>query len=196
MIGTLVTSLAAVAFFFLVLAGVKVGFGVAALPSRLRLALKGLAGIAFPLVVYGVVRLLDRAESLRPLDDFFDAHRRVGLLVTGTCAGVGFSLFMGGIVHLALASGRSETFTVGELVSAVRSGRWLRSSRWRRRVVIVTGVALFTAGLFGLGVVTGPPGVKLLLAAALLFALVRLSWGAASGPPPNGATPASQLRSG
>lgn len=39
-------------------------------------------------------------------------------------------------------------------------------------VVIVTGVALLTFGLFGSAVVAGPPGVKLLVVAALLYGAV------------------------
>jgi hypothetical protein len=173
MTGTVVTSLAAVAFFLLLLAGAKVGFGASAVPPRLRTALAGLAGVAFPLIVYVSVRLLDGAESLRPLDSSFEAHRRIGLTVTVASAGLGFTLFMGGILHLLFTSARSETFTVGELMAALRTGRWLRSGRWRRRVVIVAGVGLLTFGLFGLGVVAGPPGVKLLLIAALLYAAAR-----------------------
>lgn len=171
MTGTVVASLAAIALFLLLLTGTRAVLRLPALSPRARAALAGLTGLAFPWVVYLAVRLLDDAKALDPLEAFFETHRRTGLLVTVPATVLGFSLFMGGILHLLFTSGPSESFTVAELARALRTGAWLRSRRWRRRVVIVTGVALFTFGLFGLGVVLAPAGGKLLLIAALLYAV-------------------------
>lgn len=168
MIGTVVASLAAVAFFLLLMAGARAGFGVSSLPPRARAVLAGATGLAFPLVVYVTVRLLDAAETLQPLAAFFEEHRAAGLRITVPATVLGFALFMGGILHLLLTSGPSETFTLGQLKRAVRDGGWLRRPLWRRRGVIVAGVALLTFGLFGIFVVVGPPGVKLFVIAGLL----------------------------
>lgn len=180
MTSTLVASLAAVAFFLLLMAGAQVGFGISALPPAGRRALAGVVGVAFPLMAYVAVRVMDGAASLRPLETFFETHRRLGLLVTLPAAALGFALFMGGILHLLLTSGESETFTLGELKRALRTGAWLRTRRWRRRVVIVAGVGLFAFGLFGFGIVLGSVGVKLLLTAGLLAVAARTIQAAAS----------------
>lgn len=173
---TVLASLAALGFFFLVIEGARRGFGLSVLPPRARAVAGGVLGTLVPLGIYVVVRLLDEVEALRPLAAFFDRHRETGLLVTLPAAVLGFALFMGGVLHLVLTSrGPSEAFTLAELKAALRTGRWLRSATWRRRVVVVLGVALFALGLFGLFIVVGPVGVKLLLAAVLLYAAGALA---------------------
>lgn len=180
MTDTLLASLAALGFFFLLIEGARRGFGLSALPPRARAVAGGVAGTVLPLGIYVLIRLLDDVEALRPLAVFFDRHRQTGLLLTLPAAAVGFALFMGGILHLLLtSSGPSETFTLGELGGALRTGRWRRSQAWRRRIVILLGVALFAYGLFGLFVVVGPVGVKLLLAAVLLYAAGAMAGGLA-----------------
>ncbi len=169
MTGTVVATLAAIAFFLLLIAGAVRGFGRAALPPRARAAVAGVIGVVSPLIVYLAVRVVDEAEALRPLAAFFDRHRSAGLRLTLSATVVGFALFMGGILHLLLVSGQSESFTLRQMAHALRSGRWLRSSVWRRRMVITAGVALLTFGLFGLFVVVGPPGVKLFLVSCFLY---------------------------
>lgn len=176
---TLLASLAAIAFFLLLMQGLRVGFGLSALGPRAQAAAAAVAGTIFPLVVYLAVRLLDPIEALRPLAAFFETHRKVGLLVTGSAAALGFVLFMGGILHLVLTSTGSEAFSLAELKDAIRRGAWRRSRRWRRRIVVVVGVVLFTFGLFGLFVVVGPVGVKLLLIAVFLQVTGALLGGAA-----------------
>lgn len=175
---TLVASLAAIAFFILLLEAAGVGFGlrgvVGRLPEGLRPIVAGATGLLFPLIAYVTVRLLDDAAVLQPLGAFFTEHRRIGLQVAGTAAAVGFVLFMGAILHLILtASGPSEVFTLAGLKQALRRGTWWRSPRWRRRLVVLVGVGLLTFGLFGLAAVLGPPGVKLVVMAALVYATVR-----------------------
>lgn len=172
---TLLASLAALAFFLLLIQGLRAGFGLSALPPRSRAVLAAGVGTLVPLVVYAAVRVIDGVEALRPLAAFFDANRRLGLLVTVPAAALGFTLFMGGILHLLLTSPRSEAFTLADLARALRSGAWLRSRRWRRRVVVTAGVALFAFGLFGLFVVVGPVGVKLLLIAVFLYGAIAFT---------------------
>jgi len=178
MTDTLVASVAAVAFFLLLSQGLRVGSGLSALPPRLRPVLAAGVGTLVPLVVYAAVRVIDGVEALRPLAAFFDAHRRLGLLLTVPAAAVGFTLFMGGILHLLLTSSPSEAFRLAELAEAIRSGAWLRSRRWRRRVVVTAGVALFTLGLFGLFLVVAPVGVKLLVIAVFVYGAIAFTVGA------------------
>lgn len=179
MTGALLASLAAIVFFGLLLFGGRAGFGVARLPEGLRPIVAGAIGVVFPLIALVVVRLLDDAAVFRPLTAFFTEHRAIGLQVTVTAAAVGFVLFMGGIVHLLLTPGPPEEFTLIELRRALRGRAWWRSSRWVRRLVILAGVALLTFGLFGFGLVMGPPGVKLIVVTALLFAGVQIARGLA-----------------
>lgn len=133
MTGTVLASLAGVAFFFAWMAAARVGFGAAALPPRARAVLAGGVGLVFPLIAYVAVRFLDEAPILQPLAAYSQAHSGPALLVTLSAAGLGFALFMGGILHLLFTSGPSESFTLRELAAALRGGRWLRSRRWRRR---------------------------------------------------------------
>jgi hypothetical protein len=170
MTGTVVAGLAAVAFFLVLMMGARAALDVQALPPRARAALAWAVGVAFPWIVYIAVRVMDQAEPLRPLAAFFEEHRRTGLLATVPAGVFGFVLFMGGILHLLLTSGRSESFTLRQMWDALRSGRWLSSRVWRRRIVITAGVLLFTFGLFGFFLVVGPPGVKLFLASCFLYA--------------------------
>jgi len=180
MTDTLLASLATLGAFLLLIEGVRRGFGLSALPRRARAVAGGVLGTLLPLGVYVAVRLLDEVEALRPLVAFFDRHRRTGVLLTLPAAALGFALFMGGILHLVFTSrGPSEAFTLAELKAALRRGTWRRSPAWRRRIVVVLGVALFTLGLFGLFMVMGPVGVKLLLAAVLLYTAGALAAGLA-----------------
>jgi hypothetical protein len=169
MTGTVVASLAAVVFFLFLMVGARAALGVHALPPRARAVLAWTVGVAFPWIVYIAVRVVDDIEVLQPLEVFFETHRRTGLLATLPAAGLGFVLFMGGILHLLLTSGQSETFTLRQMTEALRSGRWLSSRAWRRRIVITVGVCLLTLGLFGSFLVVGPPGVKLFLASCVLY---------------------------
>ena len=177
---TLLASLATLGAFLLLIEGARRGFGLSVLPPRARAVAGGIVGTLLPLGVYAAVRLLEDVESLRPLGAVFDRHRETGLLVTLPAAALGFALFMGGILHLVLTSrGPSEVFTVAELRAALLRGTWRRSAAWRRRIVVVLGVALFALGLFGLFIVVGPVGVKLLLVAVLLYAAGALTGGLA-----------------
>jgi hypothetical protein len=77
------------------------------------------------------------------------------------------------------AAGRSgaESFTLRELKAAWRSGVLWRDAEWRRRGVAVLGALLLVVGGLGVGIVVGPPWVKVLLAGMLLYAFARLAGG-------------------
>jgi hypothetical protein len=77
------------------------------------------------------------------------------------------------------AAGRrgDESFKLGELKAAWRSGAVWRDPQWRRRAITVAGALLLVLGIFGGGVVIGPPWLKVLCAGALCYAFGRLGWG-------------------
>ena len=64
-----------------------------------------------------------------------------------------------------------DRFTFAELKHALRSGLVRRDPVWRRRLVVVIGGLSTSLGLMGVFVVIGPPWVKVLFAAASIFAL-------------------------
>lgn len=67
----------------------------------------------------------------------------------------------------------SDRFTFREAKDAWRRGAWRTNPRWRSNFVVMAGVMLLTIGLFSTFIVIGPNGVKLLCAAALLYAAAR-----------------------
>jgi len=70
--------------------------------------------------------------------------------------------------------GFDDSFSIAE---AKRAGKdWWKDPRWRRNFVVGGGALIMGFGLFGLLSVLGPVGVKVLLGAAMLYALVRLTW--------------------
>ncbi len=71
----------------------------------------------------------------------------------------------------------SDAFTFGELKDAWRRGLVWRDPTWRRRLVIVAGGLSMAFGLLGLFVVIGPPWLKVLVGAVMLYALARITWG-------------------
>jgi hypothetical protein len=60
-------------------------------------------------------------------------------------------------------------------VKQARKG-WWRNPRWRRNFVLMGSGLTMGLGLFALMAVLATVGVKLLTAAAVLYALVRLTW--------------------
>ena len=73
--------------------------------------------------------------------------------------------------------GFSDKFSIHEAKTA--GSRWWSDLRWRRAFVMGTAALTMGFGLFGLLGAVSPLGVKVLIAGALLYALVRLSWAVA-----------------
>lgn len=69
-----------------------------------------------------------------------------------------------------------DAFTLAALKDAWRSGAWLRQPVWRRRTIVTAGGLMTGFGIFALLFVIGPPYVRIIVGAALLYALVRTSW--------------------
>ena len=77
------------------------------------------------------------------------------------------------------ATGRegSDEFTLPAMKQACRSGAWCRETVWRRRFITATGAALLAFGLFGIAFTLGPPPIKAIVGAALLYACTMLVQG-------------------
>ena len=149
----------------------------AAAPSaadRLRSFGRLLAMLA---VVFVFVAIGAAVPALREMEAWFDLHRRPLAAAVGAVAGVGWALFMGATIHGVLTAGRggsfSDTMSFREVKAAFRARAWRTSRRWRRFLVMAAGAALMTVGLFGLGIVFAPAGLKLLCAAAIVYVAVQ-----------------------
>jgi len=132
--------------------------------------------------VLGVIAAGEAIEPLRDLTAHLAAHERRFLIPTASLAVIGFVVFMGAVIDLVLRGGPSgnaggkaagETVRLRDLKAALRTGAWRTSRRWRRILLLAAGAVTMSLGLMGTGIVLAPAGVKLLLAAALLYAALR-----------------------
>jgi len=71
----------------------------------------------------------------------------------------------------------AEQFSLREAKQAWRQRAWRTSPRWRTNFAVMVGVVLLVLGVFGVVIVLGPNGVKLLCAAALAYAAVQVVLG-------------------
>jgi hypothetical protein len=81
-----------------------------------------------------------------------------------------------------------DTFSYRAAREAWRSGAWRSDGTWRRRYLALAGGLATVCGAFGIALVLVPAGIKLLLIAALVYALVRSAWSARSQPVPGEGT--------
>ncbi len=72
-----------------------------------------------------------------------------------------------------------DEFSFSQLKAAFASGAVLRTPLWRRRLCAVCGGMLIFLGVFGVAFVLAPVPVKLIVAAAVAYACVRIAWGMA-----------------
>ena len=74
----------------------------------------------------------------------------------------------------------SRSFSGEASIAAVKEAwrlkSWRYDRRWRIVFVMMLGAALVLFGLFGLWLVIGSAGIKLLMGSLLLYALVRTAW--------------------
>jgi hypothetical protein len=63
-----------------------------------------------------------------------------------------------------------------DIKSAFRSGAWRHDRAWRRFLLMAAGALFWLYGGFGIALLLGPPAVKVIVGAALLYVSVRLSW--------------------
>jgi hypothetical protein len=74
---------------------------------------------------------------------------------------------------LAVGAQGEDSASFAEIKAAWRARAWQVSPRWRRLFAGLLGTAFLATGLFGLFVVIGPPGIKLLCGSVLLYAWIR-----------------------
>jgi len=88
---------------------------------------------------------------------------------------------------LKITAGFHDEASFREVKRAFQKGIWWEKPRWRRFTLMGLGAFLLLYGLFGLFIVISPAGVKLLMAAALVYASLRTAWGFyKAGPPEKG----------
>lgn len=76
----------------------------------------------------------------------------------------------------AAGAGAHDQWTLGQMKQAWRTRAWRGSRLWKRRFIVCLGVLMLMLGLFGLIIVIGSWGVKLLVALVLSYALIRTAW--------------------
>jgi hypothetical protein len=126
--------------------------------------------------------VLGELPVMKDLHRFTERHQTWLVVVVGGAAFIGFVLFMGSVLYRlfgdAGASGRrsgssGERFSIREARDAWRRGAWRTSPRWRSNFLVMAGAFLLAFGLFGIFVVVGPPFIKILCGAAILYAGLR-----------------------
>lgn len=140
---------------------------------RLLIAMGVILLLGFSLFIGGIMKLLlDRGEPLSH-EDVEDVERSVRMAAQPVAWRASSYRLIGS------AAGRQgdESFNLRELKAACRSGAVWREREWRRRTITVVGALLLVIGIFGGGVVVGPPWLKVLLGGALGYAFGRLGWG-------------------
>ncbi len=63
-----------------------------------------------------------------------------------------------------------------QIKHAFRSGEWLRDAGWRRFLLSFAGGMLWVFGALGIAFVLGPPAIKLIAGAALIYEFTQLAW--------------------
>ena len=73
----------------------------------------------------------------------------------------------------AVGAQAEDSAKLSEVKAAWRARAWRVSTRWRRLFAGLIGTAFMATGMFGLFVVIGSPGIKLLCGGVLLYAWIR-----------------------
>ncbi len=130
----------------------------------------GMSVVGFVLFMGGILhRIFGGAGEPMTHGEVEDLARSVHMEARPSAARVSAYRFRG----RSAGSSFAETFTVREAKDAWRQRSWRESPRWRSNFVVMVGVALLAPGLFGIFIVIGPNGIKLLCGAALVYAAVR-----------------------
>lgn len=132
----------------------------------------GMTVVGFVLFMGGILyRIFGGAGEPMTRAEVEDLSRSVHMEARPVAARVSRYRFRG----RSAGSSFSEKFTVREAKDAWSQRAWCESPRWRSNFVVMVGVALFLPGLFGIVIVIGPIGIKLLFGAALVYAAVGIT---------------------
>ncbi|MGH7324637.1 MAG: DUF3592 domain-containing protein [Candidatus Rokuibacteriota bacterium] len=130
----------------------------------------GMTVIGFVLFMGGILsRIFGGAGEPMTHAEVEDLSRSVRLEARPALARVSWYRFRG----RSAGSSFLEQFTLREAKEAWRQRAWRASPRWRSNFVVMIGVLLLAPGLFGIFIVLGPNGIKLLCGGALVYAAVR-----------------------
>jgi len=130
-------------------------------------------------VVFLAIVLGEALTPLKRLDEQMVRHRGVLVGATAGAAALGFVFFMGGVLYRLMMSDTTEFHdeaSFREVKTAWRQRAWRISSRWRGVFVIAGGAMLMGLGLFAFFFVIGPPFIKVLIGAAVVYAAIRMAW--------------------
>jgi hypothetical protein len=164
-------------------------------------------GWAVPLLLIGIAIVCAAVleEPLAPVLAFIDEHQTALVAVCAALMAVGFVAFLGtGLFVLLWPQAPSDpTSSTAPAIDysgtrrqpgrinrdfyvetsfhsvkdALRSGGWWSDPEWRVLFIMMAGALLLFFGLFALFLVIGPLTVKLIVAGAMLYAVIRLGWG-------------------
>lgn len=154
--------------------------------SAILAKLRAIAEALLVVFVAGVVAELIPGKDR--LEIWIRQNETALLVALAAVAVVGLLVFMGSILSLLMDSdgsrgrrGRREVqghdqFSFAELKGAFASGAAFRAPQWRRRLCTAFGAALMAVGVLGVVFVLAPVPIKLIVAAAFAYAVVRTVW--------------------
>ena len=162
------------------LAVIELGYARAALASmvapghRAIAATLTVAALGFAFLMIGGVRLvLSRGEPMSRAEIEED-FRSLKYGPQGRTGPLSLRRSTYRIFGPAEGAKAEQEVSIGAMKEAWRSGEWRRDSRWRTVFLMTAGGLMMTFGGFGIGVVAGPPLVKLLLGGALAYVAYQL----------------------
>jgi hypothetical protein len=137
--------------------------------------------IVWIVAVLIVIAIGPSLEILHQLDAAVAPYTPALQVVLPALVGLGFVMFMGGIIQMILQSGTGNEalgeVSLRELKMALRDGRWRRDARMRKFFVIAAGVFLMITAGVAMGIVFTEPGMKLFFLLPFLYAVFRMSIG-------------------
>jgi len=136
--------------------------------------------LAFAFVVLVLAELANELGPLQELETYFERHQQPwrGLAIISTVVGWGLLIYVWGslIFSSSRRPSRNEA-SFSQIKEAFRNGNWLLDPSARPFCIGVIGLVVTMIGMFGFGIVNGPPAAILVCSAALAYALIRIGWG-------------------
>jgi hypothetical protein len=139
-------------------------------------------------VVGVLVQVVDDVPGIRDVNEALNRNAEIIAWPAAIISAAGIVVFVLGLVlpggPKQKGKGRQKhrptlgTFDLAALKRAWASGAIWRERMWLKRSLVFAGALIAVFGVFSLAFALSPPAfVKLLIAPALLYMLVRLGWG-------------------
>ena len=128
---------------------------------------QALIGVTLTMTVLGTL-LLAFTQFLVRVPDSRRAPQVQTIQASGRAQG--WRWFFTGML---VSAGFSDQARFWRVRKAFRDGKWWRTPRWRRLALMMLGAILLFYGLFGLLFLLAPPGMKLVLMLAVVYATIR-----------------------